>query len=89
VADPTWSDALLTYRWPRDLVTEARRALFSVQSVRPGLIVTPSSGVTRPINQSDFERTPPLLGGADRSALPQARFNSSYIEAIVDDLRRA
>ena len=89
MADPTWRDAFLRYRTPRDLVTRARRAPFSVQSVGSALIVTPRSGVARPINQADFERTMPLLGGADRSALPQASFNSSYIEAIVDDLRRA
>jgi hypothetical protein len=59
-----------------------------VQSIGSALIITPSSGVARPINQADFERTLPLLGGADRSALPQASFNSSYIEALVDDLRR-
>jgi len=86
---PTWRDALLRYRTPRDLVTRARRAPFSVQSVGSALIVTPSSGLARPINQSQFERTVPLLGGADRSALPQASFNSSCIEAIVEDLGRA
>jgi len=88
MAVPTWRDALLRYRTPRDLVTRARRAPFSVQSVGSALIVTPSSGLARPINQSQFEHTLSLLGGADRSALQQASFNSSYIEAIVDDLRR-
>jgi hypothetical protein len=85
---PTWRDALLRYRAPRGLATRARRAPFSVQSVGSALIVTPSSGLARPINQSQFERTLPLLGGADRSALQKASFNSSYIEAIVDDLRQ-
>jgi hypothetical protein len=89
MAVPTWRDALLRYRTPWDLLTRARRAPFSVQSVGSALIVTPSSGLARPINQSQFERILPLLGGADRSALPKATFNSSYIEAIVDDLRGA
>jgi hypothetical protein len=89
MAVPTWRAAFLRYRTPRGLVTRARRAPFSVQSVGSALIVTPSSGLARPINQSQFERTVPLLEGADRSALPQTSFNSSYIEAIVEDLRRA
>jgi len=89
MAVPTWRDALLRYRTPRLLVTRARRAPFSVQSVGSALIVTPRSGLARPINQSQFERTLPLIGGSDRAALPRASFNSSYIEAIVDDLHRA
>jgi hypothetical protein len=31
----------------------------------------------------------PLIDGAGRAPLLEASFNSSYIEAIVDDLRRA
>jgi hypothetical protein len=35
-----------------------------------------------------FERSLPLIGRAGRGPLMQASYNSSYIEAIVDDLRR-
>jgi hypothetical protein len=86
---PTWQDALLRYRVPRDLVTRARRAPFRVQSVGSILSVTPSSGLARPINQTQFERSLPLLDHAGRAALMAVTFNSSYVEAIVDDLRRA
>jgi hypothetical protein len=89
MAAPTWSAALLRYRTRRDLVTRARRARFSVQSVRCALIVTPGSGLQRRITQSQFERSLPLIDGAGRAPLLEASFNSSYIEAIVDDLRRA
>lgn len=85
---PTWQDALLRYGVPRDLVTRARRAPFRVQSVGSALSVTPSSGHARPIYETEFERSLPLLDHAGRAALVAASFNSSYIEAIVDDLRR-
>jgi hypothetical protein len=86
---PTWQDALLRYHVPRDLVTRARHAPFKVQSVGSALSVTPSSGLARPIYKTQFERSLPLLGHAGRAALLEASFNSSYIEAIVDDLRRS
>jgi hypothetical protein len=88
VAIPTWVGALDRYRTPADLVTRARRAPFSVQSVGQALIVTPSSGQQRQITQSQFERSLPLIDRAGRAALQESSYNSSYIEAIVDDLRR-
>jgi hypothetical protein len=85
----SWPDALLRYRIRRELTTRARRAPFSVQSVGSALIVTPSSGLPRRITESQFERSVPLIDGAGRAPLLEASYNSSYIEAIVDDLRRA
>ncbi len=86
---PTWRDALLRYRTASDLVTGARRVPFSVQTIGAALIVTPSTGRQRRISQVEFERSLPLLDGAGRAALMEVTYNSSYIEAIVDDLRRA
>ena len=86
---PTWHDALLRYRTRRSLLTRARRAPFSVQSVESALIVTPSSGLLRRITQTQFDRSLPLIDGAGRASLLEVSFNSSYIEAIADDLRRA
>ncbi len=89
MATPTWQDAVLRYRVPRDLATPARRAPFRVRLVGSALSVTPSSGRARLIHQSEFELSLPLLDHAGRSDLVEATFNSSYIEAIVDDLRRS
>jgi hypothetical protein len=86
---PTWQDALLRYRVPRDLVTRARRAPFSVRSVGSAISVTPSSGHARAIHQTEFARSLPLIDRADRAPLQEASFNSSYLEAIVDDLKRS
>ena len=88
MAVPAWHDALARYRAPRRLETLARRAPFDVVSVGETLIVTPASGKARPITERQWTRTLPLLEGAGRAPLIEASFNSSYIEAIVDDLRR-
>jgi hypothetical protein len=88
MAAPTWRAALLQCRTFRNLVTRARHAPFSVQSVGSALIVVPSSGLLRRITQAQFERSLPLIDGAGRAPLLEASYNSSYIEAIVDDLRR-
>ncbi|MHB8959419.1 MAG: hypothetical protein ACYDAN_07310 [Candidatus Limnocylindrales bacterium] len=85
---PTWSGALSRYRLRRDLVTRARQAPFAVQATGSALIVTPGSGLERRITQAQFERSVPLIGLAGRAALLEASYNSSYIEAIVDDLRQ-
>lgn len=88
MAAVTWRDALLRYRAPRDMHTRARRAPFSVKAMGNALIATPASGSPRRITQAQFERTLPLLDRADRASMLDVSFNSSYIEAIVDDLRR-
>jgi hypothetical protein len=79
---------LLRYQTRVDLVTRARYAPFSVRAVGPALIITPSTGRERRITQTEFERSLPLIDRAGRQPLMQASYNSSYIEAIVDDLRR-
>jgi hypothetical protein len=89
MATPAWHTALLRYQERSDLATRARRAPFSVQSVGSALIITPSSGLQRRITQAQFERSLPLIDGAGRAPLLEVSYNSSYIEAIVDDLRRA
>lgn len=62
---------------------------FSVQTIGAALIITPRTGRQRRISQAEFERSLPRLDGAARAALMKATYNSSYIEAIVDDLGRA
>lgn len=89
MADTSWRAALLRYRTPTDLVTRARRRPFSVRTDGAALIVTPATGKPRPITERQWERSVPLLGRAGRGVLLEASFNSSYIEAIVDDLRQA
>jgi len=84
---PTWQVALARYRIQRRLQTRARKAAFDVLTVGPALTVTPRTGSLRRVTQSEFERSLPLLDRAGRSELLDASFNSSYIEAIVDDLR--
>ncbi len=58
-------------------------------STLSALVVSPTSGHSRRITEREWERTVPLLDRADRAALTEATFNSSYIAAIVDDVRRA
>jgi hypothetical protein len=88
MAVPTWRDATLRYHTPRYLATRTRHAPFTVQSVGSALIVTPSSGLHRRITQAQFERSLPLIDRAGRAPLMEASYNSSDIEAIVDDLRQ-
>ncbi len=89
MADLSWRGALARYRTPRRLATRARRAPFDVVSVGDALIVTPASGSARPITERQWERSLPHIDRAARAPLQEASFNSSYIEAIVDDVRRA
>ena len=74
---------------PRRLTTRVRRASFEVASTLSALLVTPASGHSRRITEREWERAIPLLNRAGRAALTAATFNSSYVEAIVDDLRRS
>lgn len=60
-----------------------------MQSVGSALSVTPSSGHARAIHQTEFERSLSLIDRADRAPLQEASFNSSYLEAIIDDLTRS
>jgi hypothetical protein len=89
MAEPTWRAAIARYRVRRELVTRARRRPFSVENGANALIVTPATGRPRRITQGQFERSLPLVDRPGRGPLLEASFNSSYIEAIVDDLWRA
>ncbi len=84
----TWSRALARYAKPAHLQTLARRRGFTVIADGPTLRVTPdSSGIWRPITQAEFDRSLPLFGRTGHGELQDASWNSSYIEAIVADLR--
>jgi len=89
MAEPSWDLALTRYRVPRRLTTPVRRASFEVASAASALLVTPASGHSRRITEREWELSVPLLNRAGRASLTEATFNSSYIEAIVDDLRRS
>jgi hypothetical protein len=51
------------------------------------LVITPASGLPRRITEAEWERAVPLLGRSGRSRLIEATFNSSYIAAMVEDLK--
>ncbi len=87
MTEPTWQVALAHYRVQRHLQTRARKAAFDVVADGAALTITPRTGSPRRVTQSEFERSLPLLDRAGRSELLEASFNSSHIEAIVDDLR--
>lgn len=88
MAETTWSAALARCRVPRQLETRARKRPLRVEAVRAALVVTPGTGSARRITRAQFEDSPPLIDGSGRGPLLEASFNSSYIEAITDDLRR-
>jgi hypothetical protein len=84
-----WGEVIARYRAPARLVTRARRAGFTVAARGSVLRVTPdSTGRTRNLVRADFERTVELLGRASRGEVVEASRNSSYVEAILDDLGR-
>lgn len=84
----TWSAALRRYAKPTHLRTLARARGFTVIADGPILRVAPDvSGLWRPVTQSQFDRSLGMLGRAGRGELQEASWNSSYIEAIVADLR--
>lgn len=84
---PRWREVMLRYRVPTELRTTDQQKPFTVVTDDKGdLRITPhSSGKPRTLKQTEFERALPLIG---TSAAQSATQNSSYIEAIVDDLRR-
>lgn len=84
---PPWSQVLARYRAPRRLATRARRAAFVVVAAGEALRVTPeSSGRARNVTRADFERAAPLLDRAGRGEVNEASRNSSYVEAILEDI---
>ena len=83
-----WTDVLARYRIPTGLRTRSRQAAFTVVAVGNTLRVTPdSTGCSRMLTQADFERSVLLLGHAARGEVNAASRNSSYVEAILADLR--
>lgn len=84
---PAWRAILDKYRTPKELATRARRRPFLVASVGSALIVTPSTGRPRTMHEREFARAIPLIDGPARGPLQAATYKSSYIEAIVDDIR--
>lgn len=84
---PAWPAILARYKTPRDLATRARRRPFQVASVGSSLVVTPSTGRLRTIHEHEFARAVPLIDGPTRRPLQSATYNSSYVEAIIDDIR--
>ena len=86
--NPSWSTAITRYGSSRRLLTRARKQPFDVAAVGQVLVVTASTGRKRRITKGEWDRVIPLLDLAARVDLTAATFNSSYLQAIVDDLRR-
>jgi hypothetical protein len=88
MSDPTWRETLLRYRTGRELATRVRRSPFWTETAGATLVITPRTGRPRLISKGEWERSVPMLDRAGRrAALQESTFNSSYIAAIVDDLR--
>ena len=85
--DPTWSSALARYDAPRTLLTLARHRPFEVRAGRDELVITPETGRPRRVFAAEFLKVAELLTQGLRQELPAVTFNSSYLEAIVGDLR--
>lgn len=84
---PVWRAILDRYRTPKELATRARRRPFLVASVGSSLVVTPSTGRPRTMHEGEFARAVPFIDGPSRGPLQSTTYNSSYIEAIIDDIR--
>jgi hypothetical protein len=84
---PRWREVMTRYRAPTELRTTDQGRAFTVVTDEAGdLQITPhSTGKPRKLKQAEFERALPLIG---TNAAQAATQNSSYIEAILDDLRR-
>lgn len=75
------------YRELRTLRTRATGTPFRVVYRSGELIVIPTSGIERIVTRDELRRTWPLINaGATRTALKQVSSNSSYLEAVFDDL---
>lgn len=84
-----WTQALARYQVSRQLLTRARRVGFEVRTSGNSLVVRTSTYRERRISEAEFERAVPLLDRAGRADVQSVTFNSSYVEAIRDDLRGA
>ena len=85
--DATWKQALDRYRVPRTLHTRARHRPFTVASGNDELLIAPGTGTTRRVFEAEFTAAVPLFDRVERQELLAVTWNSSYLEAISDDLR--
>ena len=85
--DATWQQAVGRYRVPRTLHTRSRHRPFMVSSGADELRITPETGTTRRVFEAEFSASVPLIDHVERQELLRVTWNSSYLEAIIDDLR--
>ncbi|MBI3748062.1 MAG: hypothetical protein HY262_04340 [Chloroflexi bacterium] len=86
-SDPLWATALRRYAAPRTLRTRARGSEFEVAAHDGWLAITPGTGRARRVFEAEFVAAIPLIGAASRQDLHSVTFNSSYLGAIVADLK--
>ena len=76
------------FQAPRTLRTRATGIPFRVVWRGDELVVIPSSGIERRVSTAELRRAWPLIAaGATRTALKLVSNNSSYLDAIFDDLQ--
>lgn len=84
--EPNWRVAMGRYRTPRVLHTRARGRSFTVEAAKDHLVITPETGRERRVSAAEFLKVIPLMTSNSRVELLALTFNSSYLEAIADDL---
>ena len=85
---PPWGDVLTRYAEPHVMRTRATGTPFRVRTHDNELIVTTAGGSDRPIPNREFVAAWSFIDGdAPKSAWKHVSANSSYLEAIYDDLR--
>jgi hypothetical protein len=82
---PSWRDVQLGLATPQRLTTIKQRKPFDAVVEGDLIVVTPlSSGMSRTIRRSNFERLAPLVAaGQTPGSLSGTTFQSSYVQAIV------
>jgi hypothetical protein len=88
-ADPTWAVALERYAMPLELHTRARGSEFKVEARDGALVITPDTGRPRRVFAAEFLQVASIIDSASRRELQAVTFNSSYLEAVLTDLRSA
>ena len=89
VSGITWAAVLARYADGRSLRTRHRARPFDVQADADGLLVTPSTGSRRRIPISQVERALSTWREGSIAALRATTFNSSYFDAIIEDMHAA
>ncbi len=87
MASGLWAQAIARYRVPRALQTLKQGRAFTVVCIGDRLEVTPSTGRPRRIYESNFLKAQPLIDDPTRGKATDVSYDSSYIRAILDDLR--